>query len=58
MANDGRYHNQIGVYDVKLNISQIQIIHEALQNVKYQKHLKKHWKDMYQEVIVRLYLEG
>ena len=45
------YHNQIGVYDVKLNISQIQIIHEALRNVKYQKHLKKHWKDMYKEVI-------
>ena len=45
------YHNQIGVYDVKLNISQIQIIHEALRNVKYQKHLKKHWEDMYKEVI-------
>ena len=39
------------VYDVKLNINQIQIIHEALRNVKYQKHLKKHWTDMYQEVI-------
>ena len=45
------YHNQVGVYDVKLNINQIEIIHKALQNVDYQQHLKKHWKDMYQEVI-------
>ena len=45
------YWNQPGVYDVKLNITQIQIIHRALQNIKYQKHLKNHWKDMYEEVI-------
>jgi len=45
------YHNQVGVYDVKLNINQIEIIHKALQNVDYQQHLKKHWKDMYKEVI-------
>ena len=45
------YWNQPGVYDVKLNIAQIQIIHRALQNIKYQKHLKNHWKDMYEEVI-------
>ena len=38
------YHNQVGVYDVKLNINQILIIHEALRNVKYQKHLKKSMK--------------
>ena len=29
------YWNQVGVYDVKLNISQIHIIHEALKKVKY-----------------------
>ena len=45
------YWNQVGVYDVKLNIAQIQIIHRALQNINYQKHLKNHWKAMYKEVI-------
>ena len=45
------FHNQIGVYDVKLNIAQIKIIHKALQGVEYRQHLKKHWKDMYKEVI-------
>ena len=45
------YWNQVGVYDVKLNIAQIQIIHRALQNIKYQKYLKKYWDEMYKELM-------
>jgi|GEM_PF-6560797 len=45
------YWNQVGVYDVKLNISQIHIIHEALKKVKYQKHLKKHWDHLFLQVV-------
>jgi|TARA_R110000823_G_scaffold302101_1_gene423222 hypothetical protein len=45
------YWNQPGVYEVKLNIAQIKIINESLKNIKYQEHLKKHWRDMYKEVI-------
>jgi len=45
------YSNQPGVYQVKLNIAQIKIINESLKNIKYQEHLKKHWRDMYKEII-------
>ena len=45
------YWNQPGVYDVKLNIAQIEIINKCLKNIKYQEHLKKHWRDMYKEII-------
>jgi len=46
------YWNQPGVYEVKLNIAQIEIINKCLKNIKYQEHLKKHWRDMYREIII------
>ena len=45
------YWNQPGVYDVKLNISQIETINKCLKNIEYQEHLKKHWRDMYREIV-------
>ena len=44
------HSNQPGVYDVKLNINQVQIINDALKKVSYQAHLKKHWAKIFKGI--------
>ena len=52
------HSNQPGVYDVKLNINQVQIINDALKKVSYQAHLKKHWSKLYEGIINDMHIRG